>query len=803
MEHKLPELLAPAGSYEIMEQAFQAGADAVYLGGQVFGARAYADNLTEEELLRGIKYARFHHKKLYLTVNTLLKNEEIDRLSAFLKAPYEAGLHAVIVQDLGVAKIIREQFPTLDLHISTQLSVTTPYAANLLKELGAVRVVPARELSMEELILLKRETGLEVEVFIHGALCYSYSGHCLLSSMIGGRSGNRGRCAQPCRQRYRLENGEEAYYLSPKDLCGLEQVFALAEAGIDSLKIEGRMKKPEYVIAAVQAYRRALDICASGKEPDLDEELNLNKEQEKLADIYNRGGFTEGYFYQKNGSQMMSMERNNHNGVRLGRVCSVSGARIELELERNLNPGDILEVRTQNGSVIELTSGQEGTAGNRVFINGKQIRSIQKGDWIYRTKNPQLCRTLIQENQSNGLKENINISVILRKGKSAMITAECDNQSVTVTGGTVTEAVKQPLTKELIIEKLHKMGDNPFVLNEINLDMDEDCFYPMKEFNALRRQALQELLEVCENHGSRVLKEIINKNALNQPNKSEEENELNVSELAGGKQEKTQKQSLIAVSVSTWEQFETVLAMPWVDRIDIEIEAQCFTVDQTALALKNIHENKKLGYISLPRMFRIDMENLLQSYIALECDGYVIRTLDELGWIMKWKPSTDRVLDYSVYTYNAEAVNCYDLWVDAGQSLTLPVELDRNNLTNLLEETQGHTWEWIVYGAQPVMITAQCTRKNTSGCTQDFSALTLENSFQDRFRVQSVCRFCYNVIYQEVPLSLLSVLPELKEAGIGVYRFQLTTETPQEMERLFQQPALQTGNEGRYRRGME
>lgn len=793
MECKLPELLAPAGSYEIMEQAFQAGADAVYLGGQLFGARAYADNLTEEELLRGIKYARFHHKKLYLTVNTLLKNEEIDRLSAFLKAPYEAGLHAVIVQDLGVAKIIHEQFPELDLHISTQLSVTTPYAANLLKELGAVRIVPARELSMEELIRLKKESGLEVEVFIHGALCYSYSGHCLFSSMIGGRSGNRGRCAQPCRQRYRLENGEEAYYLSPKDLCGLEQVSALAEAGIDSLKIEGRMKKPEYVIAAVQSYRRALDICASGKELDLDGELNLDEEQEKLADIYNRGGFTEGYFHQKNGSQMMSMVRNNHNGVRLGRVCSVSGAKIEIELERDLNQGDILEVRTQNRAVIELTSGQEGTAGSRVLINGKQLRSIQKGDWIYRTKNPQLCQTLLQENQSNELKENINISVILRKGKSAMITAECDNQSVTVTGETVTEAVKQPLTKELIMEKLHKMGDNPFVLNEINLDMDEDCFYPMKDFNTLRRQALQELLTVCENQGSRIGKEITDKIVLNLSGKSEEENTRN----------KSKKEHLLAVSVSTLEQLETLLTIPQIDRIDLEIEAQCFTVEQTALALKKIHEHKKLGYISLPRMFRMDMENLLKSYVALECDGYVIRTLDELGLIKKWKPMAKRVLDYSVYAYNVEAVNCYDLLADAVQSLTLPVELDGNALANLLKETQGNPWEWIVYGAQPVMITAQCTRKNTSGCTQDFGTLKLENAFQDRFRVQSVCRFCYNVIYQENPVSLLSVLPKQKQAEIGVYRFQLTMETPQELERLFQQSALQTGNEGRYRRGME
>lgn len=505
MKQRKPEILAPAGSYEIMQQAFQAGADAVYLGGQLFGARAFASNLTEEELLRGIEYTKLHHKKLYLTVNTLLKDKEIDRLFAYLKTPYEAGLDAVIVQDLGVAKIIREFFPDMELHASTQMSVTSAYGGEMLKELGFTRVVPARELSMNEIKQLKHETGLEVEVFVHGALCYSYSGHCLLSSMIGGRSGNRGRCAQPCRQLYECENGANGYLLSPKDLCALETVPELIAAGVDSFKIEGRMKKAEYVISAVDAYCRAVDACLESNRV----EFQANPERERLADVFNRGNFTSGYFYQHNGTDMMSMERNNHNGVYMGKVVAVKGGQLQVFLDRDLNKGDVLEIRTKQGLEIELTSGEQGKCQKTVSLNGKQLKSIRVGDEVYRTKNHQLCQTLVLENAGKGLKENIHFSVMLKKDLFAKIKADCGDYSVTVTGTKVAEATKQPLSRDSILEKLYKLGDAPFQIASVDLDMDEDCFYSMKEFNMLRRQAVADLMELCYADGRRVWKETI------------------------------------------------------------------------------------------------------------------------------------------------------------------------------------------------------------------------------------------------------------------------------------------------------
>ena len=262
------ELLAPAGSYEAFEAALGAGADAVYLGGPDFGARAYAKNFTQEEVIRAIRTAHLHGRKLYLTVNTLLKNRELqEKLYASLKPAYEEGLDAVIVQDMGVLRFIRRVFPDLPIHASTQMAVTGPEGMKFLESLGVTRVVPARELSLEELNIMHSESSIEIETFIHGALCYSISGQCLMSSILGGRSGNRGRCAQPCRLPYQIKEKQSRFSgdrelcpLSLKDICTLDILPEILDAGVISLKIEGRMKQPEYTAAVTGIYRKYLDI---------------------------------------------------------------------------------------------------------------------------------------------------------------------------------------------------------------------------------------------------------------------------------------------------------------------------------------------------------------------------------------------------------------------------------------------------------------------------------------------------------------------------------------------------------------
>ena len=325
----LPELLAPAGSLEHLKAAVSAGADAIYMGGEKFGARAYAQNFSREDMIEALQIAHFHERKFYLTVNTLMKEEELfEELGEFLFPYYENGLDGVIVQDMGAARFIREHFPEIEIHGSTQMTVTDIHGAVAAKRMGMTRVVPARELSLEEIKEIKEKTGLDIEVFVHGALCYCYSGQCLLSSVYGDRSGNRGRCAQPCRLPFKVKDHygnnlhtskQGNYLLSPKDLCSLSLLPSLMELPVDSLKIEGRMKNVEYVAGVTSIYRKYLDqIFANWEEREhfKPEESDIHA----LEELYCRGSFTTGYWKQHNGQNMMSVLSPKNTGRRIGEV---------------------------------------------------------------------------------------------------------------------------------------------------------------------------------------------------------------------------------------------------------------------------------------------------------------------------------------------------------------------------------------------------------------------------------------------------------------------------------------------------
>lgn len=299
---KRVELLAPAGNYDALLGAVNAGADAVYLGGEQYGARAYADNFSRDEIISGIRLAHIYHKKIYLTINTLVKERELEGLYDFLLPFYEAGLDGVIIQDLGVLAYVRRYFPGLELHASTQMTLTGSEGVSFLKEYGVSRVVPARELSLEEIKDLK-QTGAEVEIFIHGAMCYCYSGQCLFSSILGGRSGNRGRCAQPCRLPYEINGGKECFPLSMRDMCTIDLLPELIESGVDSFKIEGRMKKPSYVAGVTAIYRKYIDqYYEKGS-------IHVSaQDRQLLSSLYIRSKIGDGYFHRHNGREMLTLE---------------------------------------------------------------------------------------------------------------------------------------------------------------------------------------------------------------------------------------------------------------------------------------------------------------------------------------------------------------------------------------------------------------------------------------------------------------------------------------------------------------
>lgn len=376
------ELLAPAGNYDAFIGALNAGADAVYLGGEKFGARAYADNFSTEEICSALHIAHFMGRKIYLTVNTLMKEPELEELYDYLLPFYEAGLDGVIVQDMGVFSYIRDHFKDLALHASTQMTLTGVRGASFLKSQGAVRIVPARELSLDEIRKIKKQTGMEIECFIHGAMCYCYSGQCLFSSILGGRSGNRGRCAQPCRLPYQiLENQQpvtgEGYPLSLKDMCTLPQIPKLIEAGIDSFKIEGRMKKPEYTAGVTALYRKYIDLYYQyGSDSYQVEEEDLNR----LRNLYIRSEIQTGYYERHNGKEMITLHKPNYMGsdeTLLNQIRTEylhEPAKMSVQMSADVKVGEPLKLQITGGENTVIVTGDVAEQAQKIPMRQEDIR---------------------------------------------------------------------------------------------------------------------------------------------------------------------------------------------------------------------------------------------------------------------------------------------------------------------------------------------------------------------------------------------------------------------------------------------
>ncbi|MCM1266392.1 MAG: U32 family peptidase, partial [Bacteroidales bacterium] len=444
---KRVELLAPAGNYEAFLGAVNAGADAVYLGGERFGARAYADNFQAEEILRALSVAHFYGKKIYLTVNTLLKEREVETLSDYLADFYEAGLDGVIVQDLGALRFLREHFPRLALHASTQMTVTGVRGASLLKAAGVSRIVPARELSLREVRKIREEADVEVECFIHGAMCYCYSGQCLFSSILGGRSGNRGRCAQPCRLPYEIYEGkkrlmEEGYPLSLKDMCTLEYLPSLIGAGIDSFKIEGRMKRSEYAAGVTAVYRKYIDryyevgaAFYQVDKPDLD----------RLKSLYIRSEIQTGYYERQNGKEMITLKKPGYESCDEALLLEIREAylkelkKMPVRMHARVAVGEPLSLRIF-GDTADMTAGVDGNGAD--LLPGAEA------------------------------------------GGSSSVSAE-------VAGEIVQTAKNAPLTEETVKKSLTKTGESLLVVGACDVEIVGAGFVPVRALNQLRRDAIE------------------------------------------------------------------------------------------------------------------------------------------------------------------------------------------------------------------------------------------------------------------------------------------------------------------------
>lgn len=488
------ELLAPAGGRESLLAALNNGADAVYLGGKAFNARQSADNFDLKELEEAVLLAHSVGAKIHLTLNTLLREEELAPALEYAAKLYELGVDALIVTDLGLIKLLRKELPRFPLHASTQLTIHEEEGALYLKKLGMERVVLARELSLSEIDVITAK-GIETEVFVHGALCISYSGQCLFSSLIGGRSGNRGRCAQPCRLPYTLldpkgEKRKAGYLLSPKDLSFLPALPELEKAGVTSLKIEGRMKRPEYVATVVRVYREALDNLKTGKP--------LPTEEELLA-IFNRG-FSRGYLYGNPMQDLMSYKRPNNRGVPLGRVRELGKGEVLIELTAPLTVGDgiefwigtgrsgteVAEIHTEKHKQVKTAS-----PGERVWVRGRGKIAI--GDRVFLTADRKL-QEQAQASFESSKPIPVAFTLTAKIGERASLLLEAQGFEVEVRGKAMAEeARRRALDQEIAARHLLKLGGTPFVPSALKLELEGELALPPSDLNQMRREALNEL----------------------------------------------------------------------------------------------------------------------------------------------------------------------------------------------------------------------------------------------------------------------------------------------------------------------
>ena len=779
------EILAPCGSYDILIAAIHAGADACYIGGNRFGARAYAQNFDEQAIIQAISYAHLHGVKIYLTVNTLFKQHEITQIYDYIRPYYEAGLDAVIVQDLGAFSLIRSCFPDLPIHCSTQMNITSVHGAVMMAKQGAKRVVTAREMTLDEIAAIKQQTDIEIETFVHGALCYSYSGQCLMSSLAGGRSGNRGRCAQPCRKCY-----DDSYILSMKDLCSLTHVPKLMEAGIDSLKIEGRMKNVAYVASAVHAYKTiAEDYQNNCYDEDKAKALSFD-----LANIYNRGGFTDGYFFRHNGRDMISVSRPNNQGVCIGTLIGTKAGKVQIRLSEDLYKQDVLELSCKNSEIIEITSGIAANKGELVTLNCPKTKLLKEGTSVYRTK----CVHLIEQIESNYIneykKQPLNMMLTAKIGEPLSLTVstmiENTSYKTQVTGCVVEHSKQDNLSEDMIKKPLGQLGNTDYYAACITIDYSTDAFVPAGLLKKLRREAIEKLEEeIVDSKRRPAVKTVKIEDGMPTNEKLLHPNERNTDDT-------------LFIRVSNLIQLEEVLKFHQNHEILINGIAIPYAV------YSQLEENHKTSMIKQKITYFIELPHIvskadtINQYLPNELIGGIyIRNIDGLAMFANSDFSTDYstdleiICDAGLYCYNQLAF--YYIRSILGENRKIRFIMPRELTISELQELSDMPICMTLYEYQPVMLTANCSKKSTGHCDHADAIRKITDDKNNIFYEQAFCNRCYNVIYNGTPYNILdkyreSSFDHIHAAG---YCMQFTIESAKEIEKVLSDYCRSLSNE--------
>ena len=710
---KKTELLIPVGNKECLYAAIHNGADAVYLGGKKFGARAYSNNFNEEEMIEAIKICHLYGVKIYVTVNTMIYNNEINEVINYLNFLQSNNVDAVIMQDNGLIELTRKLIPDLEIHVSTQAHNHNKPAINHYKELGCTRVVFDRESSLDSITNI--DVDIEKEVFVYGALCVCYSGNCLFSALNGGRSANRGMCVGSCRLPYSLYKNDikqkEGYILSTKDLNTLPNLHEILDKGIDSLKIEGRMKSKEYVALVTKTYRKLIDNYYNKQE------LILTKEDsENLLKTYNRE-FTEGYLF--NANNIINDKTSNHQGIKIGKVIGVNNKRITIQLEKDLFQNDAIRFDKPNkGMYVNSLYNNKGllvsnvTKNNTCQVDNKDRIMIKDllGSNVLKTIDTKLNEEL---NKIPEKKIPVNMSFKGIIGQNSTLSVSDNINTIEAQGNNVEEAQNAPVTKERIIEQLSKLGNTPYTLNKIETNIDNNIYINLKELNELRRNAVERLNKLRE--GTPI-----------------PEKQLIIKEQPY----KTSKKTKISILTRNEEQLKLAIS----NNIDI-----IYTTDED---LYNNYKDKNI-YLRLDRVIENHKEYKNENLLCTE-----------FGSIVKYGKENNIRTDYYLNVANDHTISKY-LNLNS-KSVTISIEADLEQINNIKNKEQS---ELIIYGYPECMII-----KNNIFNIRDEKTYIKDlkgNKYNVVFKN-------YTHIYNHEPINLIDKINKLK--GFGTLRIELLNE---------------------------
>ena len=783
------ELLAPGGSMESIYAAVQGGADAIYMGGTKFSARAYASNFGEEQLIEAVKYCHLYNVKVYIAFNTLIKEEEFQEAIEYGKFLYTIGVDALITQDMGLFKRLKEEIPDFEIHASTQMSIHNGEGALFLKDQGFHRIVLSRELSLEEIKYISTDLGIETEIFVHGALCISYSGQCLMSSVIGGRSGNRGRCAQPCRLPYKKKKkstgeSKDGYLLSPKDTCTIEEIKALIESGTSSLKIEGRMKKPEYVSGVVTSYREAIDSVYNKKK------IDITPKKAMLNQLFNREGFSKAYLRGNIGRDMMAYNCPKNTGVFLGKVAKD----YTIKLEKDLRCQD--GVRTDNSgfTVTNIIKGKEKV---KEAFKGDVVKLIpskyKPGESVYVTSDSKLLSEL-QKNYEDiyGVKIPLTIHVRVAPGERLYLATEYDGQHFEVYGDMVEVASNKPMDRDSMIKNLGKLGDTPFKLEGVEFEKFEDGFLRVSSINSGRRDLIEKIMNYIDTRDKREIKK----------SDYEEAKETFANH-------KFKDEYLVCVKSS--EQLKAVIDFAMVNpeaapALAVDIFQKGSTINLDRVDYENL-------YLVVPNIIKSEFEQvvtIVQKHLP-KIKGIVTANL---GIINIFKDKTSIIGDYKLNIINSEGYKFYDRFTDMS---ALSVELNSREMFDLAKKLDSKA-QVMIYGKYELMVSEYCVIGSTFGtksaesscsfgCSKD--RFVLRDRMNEEFLVKTD-RYCRSHIYNTVAVNLVPYMKEFKKNKINNFRADFIDENYDETMHILnyilkgeELSLKESFTRGHYKRGIE